>query len=312
VEWPPDAPRSTSGERVAVVVVNHNTRRRIAELLFSLYRVLGRDQFAVVVVVDNASTDGSLELLGALHDAQLIHLIANERPRYHGSGLNQAVSRLASRQAGVSKADRIDYVWALDSDTLILRRDAVRDALATLDQLNSAIVGESFGERDRYDHLTPATLMLEPRLVWRRPVAPFSDDGNPERRLLETATDAGLKPAPFHFLHHSYVLHLGGATMIEIAEREPSNRFYVWAQRDLGGQRDFTYIGHPLGPRLHAELRSAYEREIPDDTPQQVTEACSREELIVIRDARPLPPIEVLQRLYDEGEDLAEYVLRNA
>src|SRR4051812_29541408 len=308
IEWPENARRSTSGDRVAVVVVNHNTRARISELLFSLYRVLGRDQVARTVVVDNASKDGSLPVLEALSEAELIDLISNKRQRYHGSGLNQAVSWLASRQAGLPEAERIDYVWALDSDTLILRRDAVRDALEVFRRDRVAVIGQSWGERDGYEYLLPATLMFEPGLVWRHPVAPFSDDGNPERKLLETATDSGRRLVAFPFLHHSYVLHLGSGTMIEVAS-ERTNRFHVWAQRDLAGRRHYTYTHHPLGPRIHAELRSAYEREIPDDTPEQLVRACLRDELIAVPEARPLPPAEVLQRLYDEGKDLAEYVL---
>ncbi len=292
-----------------MVVVNHNTRALISELLFSLHRVLGRDQIAEIVIVDNASSDGSLPVLRALAEAQLIHLIANSRQRHHGSGLNQAVSWLASRQAGRGETDRVDYVWALDSDTVLLRRDAVRDALDVFRRLRPAAVGESFGQREGYAYLHPSTLMFEPALVWRDPVAPFSDDGNPERRLLETASDCGHELVPFPFLHHSYVLHLGSGTLIDVAERERRSRWYVWAQRNLGERRHFTYTDHPLGPRLHAEVRAAYRREIPDDSPQQLVQACSRDELIVIPDARPLPERATLQRLYDEGQDLVQYLL---
>ncbi len=288
MEWPQSAARSASGDRVAIVVVNHNTRAFISQLLFSLYRVLGQDQFASIVVVDNASKDGSLALLQTLMDAQLIHLIANKPQRYHGAGLNQAVSWLASRQAGLKDADRIDYVWALDSDTLILRRPTILDALEVFRRHGAAIVGETFGERNGYQHFPLATLMFEPGIVWRHPVAPFSDHGSPEKKFLETATDAGYRLIPFRFLHHSYVLHFGEGTWIEVAIRkERTNRFYTWADRELGGRRDFTYINNPLGPQLHAELRSAYQREIPDDTPQQLVRACLRDELIVFPGAQP-------------------------
>src|SRR5438128_137835 len=79
---------------VGIVVANFNTRRLIAQLVFSLYRLLGRSEFGQLVVVDNASTDGSLELLNALHDAQLIHLIRNRSQRYHGPALTQGISWL--------------------------------------------------------------------------------------------------------------------------------------------------------------------------------------------------------------------------
>jgi hypothetical protein len=93
---------------------------------------------------------------------------------------------------------------------------------------------------------------------------------------------------PFRFLHDSYVLHFGEGTWIEVDMRkEWTNRFYAWADRELSGRRHFTYTGHPLGPRLHTELRTAYQQEVPNDTPQELARACLRDELIVIDDARP-------------------------
>jgi glycosyltransferase involved in cell wall biosynthesis len=300
VAWAEDSSRSADGDRVAIVVVNHNKRILISELIFSLYRILGRDQFAAVVVVDNASTDGSVQVLRALADAQLIHLIANKRQRHHGSGLNQAVSWLASRQAGLREKARIDYVWALDSDTLILRRDTIRDALDVLRRPDAAIIGESLGEYDGYQYMPAATLMFKPGLVWRDPIAPFRDDGSPEMKLLQTATDAGYGVVPFPFLRHSYALHLVSGTLMQVAERERRNRWHVWAKRNLHGRRHFNYSYHPLGAQLHCELRSAYEREIPDDSPERLVRACLRGELIAVSDARSLPDWAVLKHLYDK------------
>jgi Glycosyl transferase family 2 len=100
--WPTDSSATGTDEpRVGIVVVTFNTRRLIAQLLFSLYRLLGRNEFAQLVVVDNASTDGSRELLDALHEARLIDLIRNRHQRYHGPALTQASrgSRVASTRS---------------------------------------------------------------------------------------------------------------------------------------------------------------------------------------------------------------------
>src|SRR5919201_1921235 len=132
--------------RVGIVVATFNTRRLIAQLVFSLYRLLGRSEFAEVVVVDNASTDGSLELLGALHDAELIHLIRNRSQRYHGPALTQGISWLARRQRAVAAHERLDYVWVLDSDVIVLRRETVRDALASLERAAAVAVGQKMGD----------------------------------------------------------------------------------------------------------------------------------------------------------------------
>jgi glycosyltransferase involved in cell wall biosynthesis len=289
---------------VAIAVVNHNTRLLIAQLVFSLYRILGRDQFTTVVVVDNASSDGSVELLRALDRAGLVHLIANRRQRYHGSGLNQAISWLASRQAAAPPQERVDYVWTLDSDTLVLRRDVVHDAVARMRESGAAVAGEML-EREGHGPLVMCSLLLEPARVWRPGVAPFSDDGAPERLLLESVTAAGLPLGRFEFLHHTYVLHLGSGTLREIAKGEWGNRFYGWAS----GHSELTYNQHPLGRRLHASASEAFAREVPVDDPDALVRACRRDELLVIPEAKPLPPRSELLRLYGDGVDLEQYLL---
>lgn len=284
-EWPVpvEPPPSPGRPSVAIVVVNHNTRALIARLAFSLHRILGRDQFDRLVVVDNASRDGSAELLGALHGAGLITLIANPRQRYHGSGLNQAVSWLARR---ARTGERTDVVWALDSDTLVLRRDAVADATAHMRSTGAAIVGQPFGEREGHGPLALCSLMFDPARTWRRPVAPFGDDGAPERRLLTAAARAGLPAEPFPFLSHSYVLHLGSGTLRAVASGEPANRFYPWAR----GHAELTYTDHAHGPAIEAELDRAFSVDASDSDPASVVEACRRDDLLALAPQLLGPP----------------------
>lgn len=84
--WPHSDPTAPAGIP-GVVVVNYNTRRLVAQLIYSLYRTLRPPRFRLVVV-DNGSTDGSAELLSAVAAAGLCHLIDNPDNRYHGPGLN--------------------------------------------------------------------------------------------------------------------------------------------------------------------------------------------------------------------------------
>jgi hypothetical protein len=98
VAWPVNGVDCAERSRVGIVVATSNTRTLIAGLVFSLYRRLGSSEFARLVIVDNASTDGSRELLEAMHAAGLIDLIVNPRQRYHGPALTQGISWLAERQ----------------------------------------------------------------------------------------------------------------------------------------------------------------------------------------------------------------------
>jgi glycosyltransferase involved in cell wall biosynthesis len=82
--WPCGDCKGLDG-RPGIVVVNYNTRRLIAQLIYSLYRTLRPPTFRLVVV-DNGSTDGSAELLSAIAAAGLCDLIVNRTNRYHGPG----------------------------------------------------------------------------------------------------------------------------------------------------------------------------------------------------------------------------------
>ena len=176
-------------------MASFNTRRLTAQLVFSLYRLLGRGEFAQIVVVDNASTDGSRELLDALHEAGLIHLIRNRTQRYHGPALTQGISWLARRQCTVAAHERLDYVWVLDSDVIVLRPDTVRDALRLFRRSDAAAVGQKTGDptydrllRHNPEMLHPCSLMLDPARIWIDPIPPFLEDGAPPTALQVAAT----------------------------------------------------------------------------------------------------------------------------
>ncbi|WP_030437647.1 glycosyltransferase family 2 protein [Actinoplanes subtropicus] len=95
-EWPAVA-QFGAAERVGVVMVSYNTKDVTAQAAYALLRTI-RTPGIRLVVVDNASTDGSAELLAALAEAGLCELIANREQRYHGPALTQAMDHLAATQ----------------------------------------------------------------------------------------------------------------------------------------------------------------------------------------------------------------------
>jgi glycosyltransferase involved in cell wall biosynthesis len=308
VPWPAEAARSESGDRVAVVIVNYGTRLLTAQLVYSIHRIVGGDRFAAIVVVDNGSRDGSDRMLGALARAGLVHLIRNRRHRYHGPGINQGISWLARRQRIVAPSERVDFVWVLDSDVLLLRRSAVADAVAAFRRTGAAILGQRFEQRGE-DHELVAlnTLMLDPSQVWRPPFPPFLDDGAPSRALQQAVLADLLYINDFPFLHHSYALHLGSGTLDRIADRgERRNRFYRYSL----DHREPHYNEHPLGSRLRAAVLAHYDRDVGSDDPEALARACLEPALHTIPEAQPLPPVAELWRLHREGVDLGEHLVR--
>jgi glycosyltransferase involved in cell wall biosynthesis len=268
----------TEDPRVGIVLANFNTRCLTAQLVFSLCRVLGRSEFVEIVVVDNASTDGSPELLEALHDASLIHLIRNRSQRYHGPALTQGISWLARRQHTVAAHQRVDYVWVLDSDVIVLRRETVRDALRLFKRSGAAAVGQKTGDptydrllRHNPEMLHPCSLMLDPAHIWRQPIPPFIEDGAPSTALQVAADEQGLRLVQFPFIEDGYLPHLGRGTLREVAGRnDTNNRYYEWAV----DHRDYHFAGRAEGAKRLAAFASVFDTEVGELTPAGLVAAC--------------------------------------
>ena len=96
------------GGRVAAVVVTHNRRALLMECLKSLFRQTAEN--LDVIVVDNASTDGTGEALAPLAEAGRIDYV-NTGANLGGAGGFQCGIRRAV-EAGY------DYVWIMDDDAL--------------------------------------------------------------------------------------------------------------------------------------------------------------------------------------------------
>jgi len=91
---------------VSVIVVNWNTRDLLAQCLRSVYDTMGDLDFEVIVV-DNGSTDGSVEMVR--RDFAQVQIIANAENVGFVRANNQAVERCRGR-----------YILLLNSDTKVL------------------------------------------------------------------------------------------------------------------------------------------------------------------------------------------------
>ena len=102
-----EAAAAESAPRVACVVVNWNGLRDTAACL----ETLERQSYPAldVIVVDNGSTDGSLEALGAAHP-WATHVAAGAN-RGFARGCNLGAAQAAARSA--------EFVWLLNNDTLV-------------------------------------------------------------------------------------------------------------------------------------------------------------------------------------------------
>ncbi|HSW02332.1 MAG TPA: glycosyltransferase family 2 protein [Sedimentisphaerales bacterium] len=120
---------------VTIVIVSWNTREILRDCLRSVYANSGPVDFDVIVV-DNASADGSVEMVRTEFDK--VHLIANFHNRGFAAANNQGMAVARGR-----------YVLLLNSDTIVLD-GAIAKAVAFSDaHPDSGVVGCRVLNRDR-------------------------------------------------------------------------------------------------------------------------------------------------------------------
>jgi Glycosyl transferase family 2 len=272
IAWPDNVPVGPD-TRVGVAVVSHNTMDLTAQTVYSLFRHVRTPRFHLVVV-DNASTDGSAQMLQALAHAGLCEVILNSEQRYHGPGLNQAVNHLAQRQTTVAANDRVGHLWVLDSDCMVTRNDALSASADLMRHTGAGIVGQRIYDRWHHgDIMGLHCLLLDPRQVWRAPITPFQEDGSPSDALQHSAAQAGVGAAEFPFTRDGYAVHLGRGTLRAIAESgERDNRYYGWAS----DHREPHFMEQDDAPARYGELLRRFTAEVGDITPASIVEACAR------------------------------------
>lgn len=243
----------------------------IAHLLWSLYRFLG-DELRSVVVVDNGSADGSVELLRAAAEAGLCELILNPHNRHHGPALSQAISHLA--QAQQTQTGPQPWLWLLDSDCVVARSDAASAAIAVATEQNAALVGEAFWNRwNNRNQFAGFSLLLDPAQVWRAVVGGIPDGGDPIGEFEQACVADGVPRVSFPFTREGYLIHRGRSTLAAVRERaEVENPHYEWAQTHHAAH----FQEAPNAEARYAELVAEFEQQVPELTADALVRACRR------------------------------------
>jgi glycosyltransferase involved in cell wall biosynthesis len=224
VRWPA---RPFTPGRVAVITVSYNTRELTALLLWSLRRILAWRSLEIVVV-DNGSKDGSAELLAKIDAAGGCRLIANAGNAMHGPALTQAMSFLAAKSTELPQ-----WVWALDSDVVVSRPDALEQAVRRAEETGAAVVGEPWWDDEHdMDRFLAYSLLIDPVHVWRDGIEPFVDGGDPAFGLLQSAEAQGETLSEFPFARDGYVIHRGRSSLFTVWASDDTTHPDHWWARD--------------------------------------------------------------------------------
>ena len=94
--------------KIAIIVLNFNGLQDTLDCLDSIRRLEKGKNTVEIIVVDNASTDGSVEAISKLKD---IDLITNEKNTGYSGGNNIGIKRALERQS--------DWILIINNDTIV-------------------------------------------------------------------------------------------------------------------------------------------------------------------------------------------------
>jgi hypothetical protein len=200
----------------------------------------------------------------------LCELIVNQQNCHHGPALSQAMSYLAHRQQE-STGPR-PWVWLLDSDCIIARADAARQATAAAVEAEATLVGEAYWNRwNDIDQFAGYSLLLDPAKTWQQAVGMIPDGGDPIGDFEKSCRAHGVVGLSFPFTQAGYLIHLGRSTLAGIRQREEhSNPLYEWAQTHHAPH--FQEV--PTAQARYAELVNEFDQAVPDLQVEALIRAC--------------------------------------
>jgi len=275
---------TSPGPRITAVVVTFN---RIALLQRLLERLDGVDRLDEVVVIDNASTDGTGEWLATLAD----------RPADHGGGGDEhpltpvhavTLAQNAGGAGGFHEGLRLavdrgaDLVWLMDDDGL-----PEPDCLDLLLAAHERAGGLDFWGPLVVDETDPGRLVFPIRLPGRTQVV---------HRLVEVEASAR------DGLIHDIVIPFNGVLVTrELVERIglPRREFFIWGddheyrlRAEAAGARIATVVGaqvrHPAVGALGSPM--AFGRTTYNHSPSDLKHYCmARNNLLNLRDYKGWP-----------------------
>ncbi len=130
-----------STAKILIIIVTWNKKEYVIDLLNSLSAInFPRDQLDILVI-DNASNDGTVEALEAQFDD--IQIICNAENIGGTGGFNTGLA-----WAFEQPESRYDYLWLLDND-VVVHQNALSELVAILDDnADIAIAGSTMMQLD--------------------------------------------------------------------------------------------------------------------------------------------------------------------
>ncbi len=123
----------------SIVILSYNTMEKTRNCIESIYKNTNADDYEIVVI-DNASTDGSVEYLKGCNG---IKLLLNEENKGFAGGCNQ----------GIRMAEKNNDIWLLNSDTLIAKNALFWLRMGLYEEENTGACGSVSNYSPNYQNI---------------------------------------------------------------------------------------------------------------------------------------------------------------
>jgi hypothetical protein len=206
--------RYDGNPRVALISVSFNTKELTKLMLLTVAERSWAKQLQRLVIVDNASRDGSYEFLRRLATRKAA-VLQNPGSTSHGVGLRYALDWLERDEQALPAQQRSNLYLVVDSDIIFLRDDTLEVLCSELVRSRAALLGElQFDLGEPYAH--PCCLLLR-RDAYRDPqVVPFVDHGAPALWLERSLRRAALRIRDFPIRRQEHIVHRGRGSIAAV------------------------------------------------------------------------------------------------
>lgn len=257
---PPKIAPFDGAPKFALVTVNYSTLRWLKLMLLTLSEQNALALVTDIVIVDNASRDGSQDFLRQLA-ARVpgIQLVENRYFLNHARGMRLGFKALNN---GASASN---VVLSIDTDVIFLRQDALQ-ALASEFRQGAALAGEI--RHGIYDVPEAQASFVATRrdVMARRDIMPWVNHGAPSYWMQKSIRKAGLPISDFRSNEDGYALHRGRAGVAAAKAFRPGGS-YGSVANDAPH-----FMGVPRGDEIWREVEAKWEKWLTPDTQGECTD----------------------------------------
>jgi|GEM_PF-2103018 glycosyltransferase involved in cell wall biosynthesis len=221
--------------RIAIVIVNFNTVHYLKLLLITLSESLYeyRRLIKQIVIVDNASRDGSKDFLNQFESVQGISIVNNGKGLNHANGLRIGIRHIDETEKDIPKSGKSNYYLTIDSDVIIIRNDLWADIQEVIYQRSPDLLGEIQHDVG-FPYVHPSFMLIKKWAYHREGIIPFINNGAPALYLQQSLRARRAEIVDFPVRKDGYIVHRGRGAIQGV---QRYRRFHSYAT--VSGQEHF-------------------------------------------------------------------------